>query len=88
MGKEVKHDLATDLESSRVHLREVLVVREVVVVRCHAQITRDVFQDELDQEEELSVEDLAIDNELNIVFLDHLFDLAGDVGLHCAVIDE
>lgn len=86
--QEVQHDLPADAQSSSVHLLEVVAVVKAVVVRGHAQVTRDVLQNQFDQEEELSVEHLTVDHELNIVLLDHLFDPVRDVSLHSLVVDK
>ena len=48
---------------------EELLVLIVEKVRLHRQLLRDVLQNELDQLEELVVEDLAVDEELSVVFL-------------------
>ena len=77
----------SDLEGEGLHLAEVWLVFEAIVVTSHAQVRRDVLQHELDKEEELVVKHLTIDNELSIIFLNHVTDPVRHFLLNTAVVN-
>ena len=85
--QEVKHDLMTYFHCDLEHSVQVLVIVRVILVLFHREFGWDVLEDKLDQEEELSVEDLTIDHELDVVFCDFFLDPVRNVLLNIVVVD-
>ena len=85
--EEVKHDFVSNFQCHSVHFVEILNVLEGVLVLSHAQISWYVLQGQLYQVKELGVEHLTVDDELDVVLLNHRWDPIRHMWLYSSIFD-